>query len=132
MSKLITAILFAVTSFMFSASWASPNCSDWKKITDRSCSFADKSSDYNGVRWERHCSYETVCKNRKVEHTDCEAEKICLMKGQNPNEMTTPCTDWVPRNDVECVNGKTSWIRACQMSGIGYPDTACSDSYPQD
>lgn len=130
--KLITGALFAITLLCISTSWASPNCTEWKKIADRSCSFADKSSDYSGVRWERVCPYETVCKNREYDHSDCEADKICLLKGQNPNEMKTPCTDWVPRHDVECMDGTKSWIRACQMSGRGYPDMACSNTYPRE
>lgn len=107
-------------------------CTEWTKVAGQRCAFADKSSDFNGYRWERTCSYDLECKNRKDEHGPCHATKICLLKSQNPNEMTSPCTDWVPRRDVECIDGRMSWIRACQMSGIGYPDSTCSNSYPEE
>jgi hypothetical protein len=132
MLRITIAIVSIFTFLSVSKGWANYSCTDWKKVADRSCSFADKSSDYNGVRWERTCSYQTQCKNRDHEHGPCEAEKICLLKNQNPNEMTTPCTDWVPRHDVECIDGTKSWIRACQIAGNGYPDIACSNTYPQD
>ena len=124
MNRLLIILFLAALTNIQIAMADGGYCTEWTRRDSTTCIFAGKDGDV----WERQC--ENPCHFR--EYGKCDVEIICLTPKEDPNHLTSMCTDWVLQRGTLCRNPNTDrlekkWERACQKR---LATTWCSNENP--